>query len=156
VAFVLLLNFCKLGSLKQPNTVKKTIAIFFVVLSTFVYSQTSTEQKIIAAYGENWYNTEKIENPGQISILTKYVESGFKVMDVSTTKFADQPQTSQIPLRSKGADFLSVQDFFNMYNQPDFNPLLLGYFPTHQVQIIKLANVSKVIYIESIDNLLNR
>lgn len=135
---------------------KKTITCFFVVLTTLVYSQTSTEQKIIAAYGENWYNTEKIDNPGQISILTKYIENGFKVMDVSTTKFADQPQISQIPLRSKGADFLSVEDFLNLYSQPDFNPLLLGYFPTNQVQIIKLANVSKVIYVESIDTLLNR
>jgi len=136
--------------------VKKSLSIFFIVLSTVVYSQSSAEQKIIAVYGENWYNTEKIENPGQILILTKYIESGFKVLDVSATKFVDQPQISQIPLRSKNADFLPVQDFLNVYNQPDFNPLLLNYFPTDNIQIIKLANVSKVIYIESINNLLNR
>lgn len=135
---------------------KKSLSIFFIVLSTVVYSQSSAEQKIIAVYGENWYNTEKIENPGQILILTKYIESGFKVLDVSATKFVDQPQISQIPLRSKNADFLPVQDFLNVYNQPDFNPLLLNYFPTDNIQIIKLANVSKVIYIESINNLLNR
>ena len=135
---------------------KKLITCFFVVLSTFVYSQTSSEQKIIAAYGENWYNTEKIENPGQITILSKYVEYGFKVMDVSDAKFADQPQINQIPLRSKGAASLSVQDFLNLYSQPDFNPLLLGYFPTEKAQLIKLANVSKVIYIESLENLLNK
>lgn len=120
----------------------------------FSYSQVSTIEKIIAFYGEEWYQRENAENPQLISILNLYLEKGFKVVDVSPGKYNELTPLTEIKLASKTNQTISIQEFLSDFESENFNPLVYQFFPANETQVYKLEGIDKVIYIESFSYLL--
>lgn len=93
-------------------------------------------------------------NPGMIELLDNYIDHGIKLIDMHE-KYVNEQLVSSIPLRSKDAHSISVEEFVNNYETEGFNPLLYSFFPSDVVQIFVLGATNKVLIIESQKNLLN-
>lgn len=128
----------------------KTLLLSFVMMlsCSTVFSQLRNEAKIEAVYGNEWLNRMKADAPDLLVLMDKYVEFGFSVRTVSEGKY-EQEQTpiEQIPITSKGNEFISVEEFMQEADSEEFNPLRYNYFPTKEAQVYKLKGVNKIIYI---------
>jgi hypothetical protein len=119
------------------------------------FGQSVNQEKIIAIYGQEWYDREFSENIQMIDLLNQYLTHGFIVEDISEGKYSEFAPLSFIPLVSKNNDSISVEEFLIEYQKSDFNPLKYRFFPTHENQIFKLNGVNKIICIKPIDFLIN-
>jgi hypothetical protein len=117
--------------------------------------QTTNQEKIVAVYGQEWYNREFAENKQMIDFLNEYLTHGFLIKNVSEGKYSEFEPLVFIPLVSKNNDSISVEEFLIESQKSDFNPLKYRFFPTYENQIFKLAGVDKIIYIEPMDFLIN-
>ncbi len=136
---------------------KTYLSILFLFFSSLIlFGQATNQEKIVAVYGQDWYDRELSENNQMIDLLNEYINHGFLIKTVSEGKYSEFNQMSYIPLVSKGNDSVSVVQFLNDSEQIGFNPLKYRFFPTHENQIFKLAGVNKIIYIKPIDFLINK
>ncbi len=135
---------------------KKSIFLLnFIFFSFSALSQLSAEAKIKNHFGVDWYDREVLENNQWIEILKVYVTEGFKLISIQQGKYNELTPINEVKLNSKSNEAISIQQFINEYESENFNPLQYQFFPTIETQIIKLDGINKVIYIESISNLLN-
>ncbi len=135
---------------------KKSIFIInFIFFSFYALSQLSAEAKIKNHFGVEWYDREVLENNQWIEILKVYVTEGFKLISIQQGKYNELTPINEVKLNSKSNEAISIQQFINEYESENFNPLHYQFIPTIETQIIKLDGINKVIYIESISNLLN-
>lgn len=138
-------------------TMKKNISILFLFFSSLIlFGQATNQEKIVAVYGQEWYDRELSENKQMIDLLNEYLTHGFLVETVSEGKYNEFVQMSYVPVLSKNNDSVSVQEFLSDSETIDFNPLKYRFFPTHESQVFKLAGVNKIIYIKPIDFLINK
>ena len=137
--------------------IMKTYLFLLVFFSSFLlFGQMTSQDKIIAVYGQEWYDRELSENKQMITLLNEYLNHGFQVIDVSEGKYSEFKQMSYIPLVSKSNDSISVVQFLSDYESIEFNPLKYRFFPSKENQTYKLAGVNKIIYIKPIDFLINK
>ena len=136
---------------------KTYLSILFLFFSSLIlFGQATNQEKIVAVYGQDWYDRELSENNQMIDLLNEYINHGFLIKTVSEGKYSEFSQMAYIPLISKENDSVSVVQFLNDSEQIGFNPLKYRFFPTHENQIFKLAEVNKIIYIKPIDFLINK
>lgn len=135
-------------------------AIVLLVLGNFAYSQQiNNSQKIIEVYGQEWYDQELLVNPSALVLLDKYIDHGFKVKTVSPGKHDDDKihaPISEVPLRSKTGETISVEQFVQESQSPDFNPLRYGYFPENKDHIYKLQGYDLIIYVYNQTTILSK
>lgn len=132
------------------NLSNLAVMVIFTVFSAFSQDHTN---KIIEAYGQETFDHYQAQNPGLITLLNKYVDSGMQVVD-SNPKYASAQVLNTIQIRSKSSETISIEDFLLAYSSGNFNPLTYGFFPTNELQIFVLGNSSKVLIIDSQSNLL--
>ena len=136
---------------------KTYLSILFLFFSSLIlFGQATNQEKIVAVYGQDWYDRELSENNQMIDLLNEYINHGFLIKTVSEGKYSEFSQMAYIPLISKENDSVSVVQFLNDSEQIGFNPLKYRFFPTHENQVFKLAGVNKIIYIKPIDFLINK
>jgi hypothetical protein len=136
---------------------KTYLSILFLFFSSLIlFGQATNQEKIVAVYGQDWYDRELSENKQMIDLLNEYINHGFLIKTVSEGKYSEFSQMAYIPLVSKDNDSVSVVQFLNDSEQIGFNPLKYRFFPTHENQVFKLAGVNKIIYIKPIDFLINK
>ena len=136
---------------------KTYLSILFLFFSSLIlFGQAMNQEKIVAVYGQDWYDRELSENKQMIDLLNEYINHGFLIKTVSEGKYSEFSQMAYIPLVSKDNDSVSVVQFLNDSEQIGFNPLKYRFFPTHENQVFKLAGVNKIIYIKPIDFLINK
>ncbi len=136
---------------------KTYLSILFLFFSSLIlFGQATNQEKIVAVYGQDWYDRELSENNQMIDLLNEYIKNGFTIQNISEGKFNEFVPISFIPLVSKNNDSISVEQFLLDVQTQDFNPLKYRFFPTHENQIFKLAGVNKIIYIKPIDFLINK
>jgi hypothetical protein len=136
---------------------KTYLSILFLFFSSLIlFGQATNQEKIVAVYGQDWYDRELSENKQMIDLLNEYINHGFLIKTVSEGKYSEFSQMAYIPLESKDNDSVSVVQFLNDSEQIGFNPLKYRFFPTHENQVFKLAGVNKIIYIKPIDFLINK
>lgn len=136
---------------------KTYLSILFLFFSSLIlFGQATNQEKIVAVYGQDWYDRELSENKQMIDLLNEYINHGFLIKTVSEGKYSEFSQMAYIPLISKENDSVSVVQFLNDSEQIGFNPLKYRFFPTHENQVFKLAGVNKIIYIKPIDFLINK
>ena len=142
---------------RMTSTMKTYFSILYIIFSSFVlFGQSTNRDKIVAVYGQDWYDRELSENKQMIDLLNEYLTHGFLVKTVSEGKYSEFVQMSYVPVLSKNNDSVSVQEFLSDSQTIDFNPLKYRFFPTHENQVFKLAGVNKIIYIKPIDFLINK
>lgn len=113
--------------------------------------------KIIEVYGQDFLDQQLTANPAFITLIDKYVDHGFKVKVVSPGKHNDDQihaPISEIPLRSKNGESISVDQFVLESQSEDFNPLRYGFFPEKVDQIYKLQGYDLIIYVYNQDTIL--
>lgn len=127
---------------------------FIALLLTFCVGSFSFSQdlqhadKIIEIYGQEWYDLRRTENSDLLILMDKYVEHGFSVRTVSEGKYEqEQEPIEMIPLTSKTESYITVQQFMQEVESPNFNPLRYAFFSTKEAQVYKLKGVNKIIYI---------
>jgi hypothetical protein len=132
---------------------KKFFLALIIILNFYsnLFGQNSSNQeKIIAIYGQEWYDRELSVNKPMIDLLNEYIKNGFTIQSVSEGKFNEFVPISFIPLVSKNNDSISVEQFLLDAQTQDFNPLKYRFFPNNENQVFKLAGENKIIYIKSI------
>lgn len=127
--------------------------ILAVCTSFSAFSQTSHSQ-IIEAYGQERYQTLLNTNPGMIELLEAYVDHGVKLIDMND-KYLDRVPVNNIHLRSKSSESITVEEFIELFETEEFNPLNYSFFPNDSLQVFVLGATNKVLIIESQKNLLN-
>ena len=118
-------------------------------LAGFSYSQElENAGKIIEVYGQEWYDQRRSDNPDLLILMDKYVDHGFFVRSVSEGKYEQEQEPIEfIPLTSKTESYITVEQFIQEVESPNFNPLRYRYFSTNEAQVYKLKGVNKIIYI---------
>jgi hypothetical protein len=138
---------------------KKFLFALTILLNFFAVAfgqNNSNKEKIVAVYGQDWYERELSVNKQMIDLLNQYITNGFTIENVTEGKYYEFAPISFIPLVSKNNDSISVEHFLLEYQMQGFNPLKYRFFPTHENQVFKLAGVDKIIYIKSIDFLMKK
>ncbi|MFN5912414.1 MAG: hypothetical protein ACK45H_13825 [Bacteroidota bacterium] len=137
----------------------KAIALFTLVLLGNCHFSTAQNlvhsNKIIEAYGQEWFDRNATANPGILSLMDTYIAQGFFLEVIEDEKYTSFQSLDRIPLRSKSEEFISIEDFIDSYSSNDFNPLLYGFFPINSVQIFKLEGHNKIIRIQPQSTLIN-
>lgn len=131
-----------------------TTSLFFILLCGILFSQEKNTQKIIDVYGQVYYDRLHSEAPDLLVLIDKYIEYGFHVKTVSEGKYAEFVPLDFIPLSSKAGGEVSVAEFMEDVDSPDFNPLKYKFFPGKDFQVFKLNGVNKIIYILPQDSIL--
>lgn len=128
---------------------KKLLTLCAAIACTFLsVGQTDAASKIIAVYGQAHHDEMSATNPGQIELLEKYALHGMHVVPTNDKYDAFQVIT-EIPLRSKSNETVTIQDFLQAYDSENFNPLMYGFFPGAETQIFKLQGTDRVVLIDS-------
>jgi hypothetical protein len=130
--------------------------LFVCCVSSFGFSQIENETKIVEKYGQEWYETVRIESPNLLSLIDNYISHGFQVLTVDEIKYANFQPLEFIENSSKIGGFTSVEDFLIKYDSPNFNPLDYNFFPTSKSQVFKLKGINKIIYILPQDLILDK
>ena len=112
------------------------------------YAQT-TDEKIIAVYGQEMYDQNVQSNPGLIAYFRNYIENDGMSLKDFNPKYSNEPTLSQIPLRGKSESSISISEFVNAINAADFNPLMYDFLPQNEVQIFRLQGFNKVLVIKN-------
>jgi hypothetical protein len=120
-----------------------------VCVSSFSFAQDLQHaDKIIEVYGQEWYDRMKNDAPDVLTLMDKYVDHGFFVRTVSEGKYEQEQEPIEIiPLTSKTNSYITVDQFMQEFESPNFNPLRYRYFSTKDAQVYKLKGVNKIIYI---------
>lgn len=128
---------------------KSLIFTVILMLSCFVASsqELTNEAKIVEVYGQEWVDARKLDQADLLVLLDKYISFGFMVKNISEGKYQEFEPIEFIPLTSKIEQFVTVDEFLNDFESPNFNPLRYKFFPTVDAQMIKLKGVDKIIYI---------
>ncbi|MDG1332785.1 MAG: hypothetical protein P8P74_10665 [Crocinitomicaceae bacterium] len=133
---------------------KKLLALCAILVCTFpILGQTDGVSMIKSVYGENHYNEMVSTNPGQIELLEKYAVYGFHVVDAED-KYDVFPELTEVPLRSKSNNSITIQAFLQAYNSGNFNPLNYSFFPGKEIQVFRLQGTDFVILIDNQSNIL--
>lgn len=130
--------------------------IVLVCYGSFSLGQVTNTEKIIEAYGIEWYNQMSQENTELLNLLAKYVEFGFVVEEVNSDKASEIKVLQSIPIRSKSNETVAITQFLEDFNAPNFNPLIYGFFPQKEMQVYKLEGVNFIIYILPQATILNK
>ena len=130
-----------------------TCCIIAVCACFSAFSQ-NNHSKIIEAYGEQRFQELLSSNPGMIDILDAYVDRGLKLIDLHD-KYTAEKQITRVQIRSKNNESISVEEFVQLFDSEEFNPLHYSFFPSASVQVFVLGSTNKVLIIESQQNLLN-
>lgn len=127
----------------------KTHIVFscFLILNGTLFSQLNNSTLILDFYGQERVNKMESETPELLTLLDKYISSGFMVKDVSEGKYSEFIPLTTIALSRKEGGEVSVEDFLLDYQSPNFNPLNYKFFPGKDFQVFKLSGVNKIIYI---------
>lgn len=131
---------------------KLLIAAVAVMISCISFSQNNTS-KIVDVYGQEAYNEMQSTNPGMLELLDKYVDWGLEVVS-SNEKYDQATLLQSIPLRSKSAESITVSEFINAYNSPNFNPLQFELFPSNEIQVYKLSGTNYALLIQTQNSIL--
>lgn len=119
---------------------KKIFILLSLISSTLLFGQQyEHSQKIIESYGQEWYDTQLSTNPGIILLMDKYIDHGFMVKKVSPGKYSQFAPLTEIPLRSKTDEKISIEQFIEESKSPDFNPLRYNFFTGKIDQIFPLS-----------------
>lgn len=124
-----------------------------LILTTGCLAQ-NVNQKIIDVYGETYYNNLVENNPGAITHLTTYVENGMELHGYNE-KYAGEQMLTEIPLRSKTGETISIQQFISEYTGANFNPLKYGFNSAKDVQVFRLNGDSRVLIIYSLSQIVD-
>lgn len=129
--------------------VKGVISLVFTFfLCGLTFSQLVHADKIKEVYGQEWFDRMQSDAPDLLVLMDKYVSHGFSVRTVSEGKYeAEQTPIETIPLVSKTNESITVQQFMQEVESPNFNPLRYQFFSTKDAQVYKLKGVNKIIYI---------
>lgn len=127
----------------------KTLLIFsfFLSLNGALFSQLNNTSKILDFYGQERVDKMQSETPELLTLLDKYISSGFMVKDVSEGKYSEFIPLTTIALSRKEGGEVSIEEFLLAYQSPNFNPLNYKFFPGKDFQVFKLSGVNKIIYI---------
>jgi hypothetical protein len=126
---------------------KSTLLLLFFI-STLSFAQT-TDDKIIAVYGQQMYDQNVQSNAGLINYFRDYIENDGMSLQVYNPKYSNAPVLTQIPLRGKNESSISISEFMDAVNSSSFNPLIYDFLPRNEVQIFRLQGVNKVIVIKN-------
>lgn len=126
----------------------KSILLLLLFMSTLSYAQT-TDEKIIAVYGQEMYDQNVQSNPGLINYFRGYIENDGMSLQDYNPKYSNAPTLSQIPLRGKSESSISISEFVNAMNAADYNPLMYDFLPQNEVQIFRLQGFNKVLVIKN-------
>ena len=126
----------------------KSTLLLLLFLSTLSYAQT-TDEKIIAVYGQEMYDQNVQSNPGLIAYFRNYIENDGMSLKDFNPKYSNEPTLSQIPLRGKSESSISISEFVNAINAADFNPLMYDFLPQNEAQIFRLQGFNKVLVIKN-------
>lgn len=128
---------------------KRLITLVFVVLfNGIAFSQLNHSDKITEVYGQEWFDRMQVDAPDLLVLMDKYISHGFSVRTVSEGKYeTEQEPIEFIPLVGKTNETITVQQFIQESESPNFNPLRYQFFSTKDAQVYKLKGVNKIIYI---------
>jgi hypothetical protein len=127
--------------------IKVPILLLLLLASVNIFSQT-TDQKIIAALGEEELNEMKVNNPGKYLFHKGMIEKGIFVFEAPLDKYLEFPILDSIPLKSKENLKISIDEFLNDYsNQNSFNALSYMFIAENENQYFRLSGTSKVLLI---------
>lgn len=126
----------------------KPTLLLLLFISTLSFAQT-TDDKIIAVYGQEMYDKNVQSNPGLINYFRDYIENDGMSLQVYNPKYSNAPVLTQIPLRGKNESSISISEFMDAVNSSSFNPLIYDFLPRNEVQIFRLQGVNKVIVIKN-------
>jgi hypothetical protein len=123
------------------------IAVLMLSCLDSLSQELTNETKIVGVYGQDWVDARKIDQPDLLILMDKYISHGFLIENVSEGKYQEIEPMEFIPLTSKTEQVVTVEEFLTDFASTTFNPLHYKFFPTQDVQIIKLKGVNKIIYI---------
>ncbi len=126
---------------------KYILPILFTFLVQCLYGQTENFEKINEAFGENYAENLQVNNPGQLAILEKYVETGFIVLSGKINS-KNVIEINEIPLRNK-EDALAIDEFIFILQNETYNPLTFAWTPGIQPVLYKLTGSEYFICIPS-------
>lgn len=122
--------------------------VFTFFLVGLTSAQLNHADKIKEVYGQEWFDRMQVDAPDLLILMDKYVSHGFSVRTVSEGKYETEFEPIEfIPLVSKTNESITVQQFMQEVESPNFNPLRYQYFSTKDAQVYKLKGVNKIIYI---------
>jgi hypothetical protein len=128
---------------------KISLFLPLLVLFQLAFGQTGNVElnRINEVYGENYAENLKESNPGKLDFLMKYASTGFIVLH-DNIKTKGVVEIEHIPLHEKGKT-VSIEEFLNILNNEQYNPLVFEWIPGMQPQIYKLGNTNYFICIPS-------
>lgn len=129
--------------------VKGVISLVFTFfLCGLTFSQLNHADKIKEVYGQEWFDRMQTDAPDLLVLMDKYISHGFSVRTVSEGKYETELVPIEfVPLVSKTNESITVQQFMQEVESPNFNPLRYQFFSTKDAQVYKLKGVNKIIYI---------
>lgn len=130
---------------------KKIILLSFLSLSTIGFSQQIPDSLIVEVYGNAQYTKWKNADPALLSLMKNYIDRGVKISE-SNQKYDQLPLLTEIELRSKDAETITVEQFLEDYHSGNFNPLKYKFFPKQAIQVFRIGG-GKVIIIDNQPNL---
>lgn len=132
--------------------------IIITTLTLFISGSVFCQQnydKVIEVYGETSFNEMQMTNPGALELLDKYAEWGMELV-ASNEKYDLATPLQSIPLRSKSAESITIQEFIDAYNSANFNSLAYGFFPSNEIQVFKLSGTNYALLIQRQDTILSK
>jgi hypothetical protein len=128
----------------------KNILIAFLMFLGNISNAQTTDEKIIAVFGEEQFAEMKANNPGFYKYNVGMVEKGIVVFIRDDNKYLEYPEIATIPLRSKTNESISIGAFLtDFYNISTFNALIYGFSPSEKDQIFRLAGTNQAILVRS-------
>lgn len=130
---------------------KLVIILFFI--STWAVAQNNPTFTYVQEFlGQERYSEMVQSNPGLINDLSDRVNYGFQLIEMIPEKSSDFKPLNEIKLNFKEGSVLSNQEFVNLWESGDFNPLFLD-LPQSKTEnaYIHLVGTDRALIIYSLD-----
>lgn len=136
---------------------------FLIVLTAFFLSgnlafgqNAHLEESVAEVYSQEYAEKLKNSNPGGYEYLMKVSEHALLLDQNPHPKYQSAEILSEIPLRSKSGEVVSIQEFLNDYNSSNFNALKYDFMPEKGVQIFRLAGTNHVLFVRTRSFVMNQ
>ena len=128
---------------------------FLVLTTIFVSYSQENNANLLAIYSQGEIDAMTVSRPQFVTLLRNYAENGIELFESNDPKFLHSvEQLSEIPLRSKSGEKISIEAFLLDYNSGSFNALNYGFFSKQSTQVFHLVGTNQNILVVSTDKIL--
>lgn len=139
--------------MKTSKVILASVIVFATIFHTF--SQ-ETYQKVLVMHSQAEIDEMLVSAPQQLDFLKKYADEAIEVFESEDPKFLNSVvQLTEIPLRSKTGETITVAEFLEEYNSGNINALKYAFFSKQIDQVFHLVGTNKNILIVSTSKILN-